>query len=297
MNRSLFFVLTLLLILTACGSPSASGTDGLNVLASTTFLADITRNIAGERAQVESLLPVGADPHAYQPAPSDVAKIAEAGLLVLNGLEYEHFIEPLLENAGGAAAVVEASAGLSPREDSGSEHGVDPHMWLDPVLVVSYVETIRDGLISVDPQGAETYRANAQAYIAQLQELDAWIVDQVSLVPQGRRLLVTNHEAVGYFAQRYGFTLIGTVLPGPSTEAGTSAQEMAALIEQIKAEQVPAIFLGEVENPDLALQIAAESGAKVVTDLYFESLTEGAPAATYIDMMKHDVSRIVEALK
>ena len=285
------------LFLTGCGSVPKSSDGRLNALTSTTFLADITRNIAGDRISVDSLLPVGADPHAYQAAPSDVAKIAESNLLILNGLEYEHFIEPLLENAGGERLMIEATAGLSPRKDAGSEHGVDPHMWLDPNLVMTYVENIRDGLIQIDVEGTQIYKANADAYIVQLKDLDRWIVEQVNTIPVERRLLVTNHEAVGYFAERYGFEVVGAVIPSMSTDAGTSAKGLAALIEQVKAAGAPAIFLGEVENPDLANQIAEEINVKVVDNLYLESLTDGTPAATYIDMMKHNVNQIVEALK
>lgn len=285
------------LFLTGCGSAPKSSNGRLKALTSTTFLADITRNIAGDRISIDSLLPFGADPHAYQAAPSDVAKIAESDLLILNGLEYEHFIEPLLENAGGETLIIEATAGLSPRKDAGSEHGVDPHMWLDPNLVVTYVENIRDGLIQIDVEGTQIYKANADAYIVQLKDLDRWIVEQVNTIPVERRLLVTNHEAVGYFAERYGFEVVGAVIPSMSTDAGTSAKGLAALIEQVKAAGAPAIFLGEVENPDLANQIAEEINVKVVDNLYLESLTDGTPAATYIDMMKHNVNQIVEALK
>ena len=285
------------LFLTGCGSAPKSSDGRLKALTSTTFLADITRNIAGDRISVDSLLPVGADPHAYQAAPSDVAKIAGSNLLILNGLEYEHFIESLLENAEGERLIIEATAGLSPRKDAGSEHGVDPHMWLDPNLVVTYVENIRDGLIQIDVEGTQIYKANADAYITQLKDLDKWIVEQVNTIPAERRLLVTNHEAFGYFAERYGFEVAGAVIPSLSTDAGTSAKELAALIEVIKTSGAPAIFLGEVENPDLANQIAAETNVKVVDNLHLESLTVGAPAATYIDMMKHNVNQIVEALK
>ena len=296
--KSIFVVTTLsTLFLTGCGSSPKSIDSRLKVLTSTTFLADIAQNVAGERVQVDALLPIGMDPHAYQAAPADVAKIAESNLLILNGLEYEHFIESLLENAGGERLIIEATADLSPREDSGSEHSVDPHMWLDPNLVITYVKNIRAGLIQIDTEGAETYKTNADAYIAHLKELDAWIVEQVNTIPAEHRLLVTNHEALGYFAERYGFEVVGAVIPSMSTDAGTSAKEMSTLIEQIKSAGAPAIFLGEVENSDLATQIAAETDAKVVDDLYLESLTDGAPAATYIDMMKHNVSRIVDALK
>ena len=296
--KSIFVVTTLsTLFLTGCGSSPKSIDNRLKVLTSTTFLADIAQNVAGERVQVDALLPIGMDPHAYQAAPADVAKIAESNLLILNGLEYEHFIESLLENAGGERLIIEATADLSPREDSGSEHSVDPHMWLDPNLVITYVKNIRAGLIQIDTEGAETYKTNADAYIAHLKELDAWIVEQVNTIPAERRLLVTNHEALGYFAERYGFEVVGAVISSMSTDAGTSAKEMSTLIEQIKSASAPAIFLGEVENADLANQIAEETGVKVVNDLYLESLSVGPPAATYIDMMKHNVTRIVDALK
>ena len=285
------------LLLTSCGSGQKSKDNTLRVLASTSVLADITQIIAGDRAQVESLLPIGADPHSYQAAPADVARISESDLLVLNGLEYEQFIETLLQNARGEKMIVEATAGLSPRKDAGNEHGVDPHMWLDPNLVITYVVNIRDGLIQIDPDGAEIYKANADTYIAQLKDLDGWIVEQVNTIPAERRLMVTNHEAVGYFAERYGFEVAGSVIPSFSSNAAPSAQEMANLIDEIKKLNAPAIFLDTADNNTLAEQIADETGGIIVNDLHLESLTESAPAATYIDVMKYNVSRIVEALK
>ncbi|MDP1544430.1 MAG: metal ABC transporter substrate-binding protein, partial [Anaerolineales bacterium] len=285
-----------LLFLTGCGSAPQSGSNALSVLASTSFLADIAQNVAGERAEVKSLLPIGADAHAYQPAPSDVAKIAASNVLILNGIEYERFMESLIENAGGERLVIVASDGLEAREmeehadeaeaGKGDVHEAgDPHMWLDPNLVITYVENIRDGLIEADPEGVEIYTSNAEAYIAELRELDAWIVEQVSTIPAKRRLLVTNHESLGYFAERYGFEVVDTILPSFSSEASASAQEIVSAVKSIKSSGAPAIFLGEVENAKLANQIAGETGVMVVDDLYFESLTNGAPAATYIDMM------------
>ena len=303
--------------LAACGSAPSSNSaaegDSVNVLASTTFLADITQNVAGDRLTVKSLLPVGADPHAYQAAPSDVAKIAESNVLILNGVEYEHFIESLLENAGGERVIVEAATGLEVRqmeEHEGEDHAAeaesaeghgheagDPHMWLDPNLVITYVENIRDGLSEADPAGTETYKANADAYITQLKDLDKWIVEQVNTIPADRRMLVTNHEAMGYFAERYGFEVTGSVIPSFSSNAAPSAQEMAGLIDEIKRLGAPAIFLDTADNNVLAQQIADETGVMIVDDLHLESLTDGAPAPTYIDMMKHNVSKIAEALK
>ncbi len=307
---TIYLFLIAAVLVSACRGPASdSPAAGPVILASTTFLADIAQNVAGDRVRVESLLPFGADPHAYQAAPADVAKIADSNVLIVNGLEYEHFLEPLLENAGGERTVIEATAGLTPHEmgqhegeelEGEEEHdheAGDPHMWLDPNLVVTYVENIRDGLSEADLAGADEYEANASAYIAQLEALDTWIVEQVEVIPPARRLLVTNHEALGYFAARYGFEVVDTILPSFSSEASASAQEIAAAVDAIRASGAPAIFLGEVENADLAEQIAAETGVKVVDDLYLETLTEGPPAATYIDMMKHNVTRIVEALR
>jgi len=288
MRRLLTLWIFLPLVLSACGqsaSPSGTPFDQTQgrpdsaILTTTTFLADITRNVAGDRLSVEPLLPIGADPHSYQPTPRD---------------GYEHFLDTLLENAGGEREIVEASAGISPRIDAGS---IDPHIWLDPNNVIVYVENIREGLTHFDPAGEAIYRSNADMYIAQLKDLDLWIVEQVSQIPQDKRLLVTNHEALGYFAERYGFTLAGTVVESFSSGASPSAGQMAGLIDQIKSSGAPAIFLDASDNESLAKQIADETGVKVVTDLHLESLTDGPPAATYIDMMKHNVTLIVDALK
>jgi ABC-type Zn uptake system ZnuABC Zn-binding protein ZnuA len=309
LTRLGFFLIFSLIMAAACSplasTPSSIPSKGqrttqspdLVVLASTTFLADIARNVAGSRLNIESILPVGADPHNYQPVPADLAKISMSSVLILNGAEYEKFLEPLLESAGGKRTVIEASAGVRLRKDAQMEYGLDPHMWLDPNNVIIYVQNIRDGLIQADPQGEEMYRSNAQAYIARLIELDAWIAGQVALIPPERRMLVTNHETLGYFADRYGFKIAGTVLRSASSEASVSARDLSDLINEIKAAGVPVIFLDKVENPIFAQQIAAETGVQVVDDLHLESLTNGPPAPTYIEMMRYNVTRIVQALK
>ena len=174
----------------------------------------------------------------------------------------------------------------------------DPHFWLDPISVIKYTENIRDGLSQADPEGKELYAKNADAYIGKLRELDAWITEQVQQVPEARRLLVTNHESFGYFADRYGFQVVGTVIPSVSTGASPSAQQLARLVDRLKATQAPAIFLETGANPQLANQLAREIGIKIVTDLYTHSVTEsGGNAPTYIDMMRYNVQKIVEALK
>lgn len=295
MRRICLTWILLLLLIPACGLPASSaGTDDPVVLATTSFLADIAQNVAGDRVRVVSLLPIGSEPHSFQPAPQDVAKINESDLLILNGAEYERFLEPILKNVEEGKTIVEASAGLQLREEA---DGVDPHLWLDPNNVIVYVENIRSGLTHFDPQGAAEFQSNAEAYVAELKDLDAWIIGQVAQVPAARRLLVTNHEAFGYFAGRYGFSVAGTVVESFSTDASPSAQQMAGLIDQIKATGAPAIFLDAADNPALAQQIAEETGVRLVTDLHLESLTDGAPAGTYIDMMKHNITQIVDALK
>ncbi len=298
MKRLPIFLTIIIFLLSACGAPASdsAGADSV-ILTSTTFLADIARNIAGDRQSVDSLLPIGADPHSYQPTPQDIAKLERSKLLIINGADYEHFLEPLLENASAEKKVIEASAGISPREDAGGEHGVDPHMWLDPNLVIIYVENIRAALTEYDPEGASVYQANADAYVKKLQELDTWIKTEVETIPAEKHLLVTNHEALGYFAERYGFEVTGSVVPSFSSNAEPSAQQMAALVDAIRSLGVPCIFLDAADNDTLAQQIASETDVKVISDLYLESLTDGAPAATYIDMMKHNVTRIVEGLK
>ncbi|MCI0475036.1 MAG: metal ABC transporter substrate-binding protein, partial [Anaerolineales bacterium] len=175
------------------------------------------------------------------------------------------------------------------------DHQGDPHFWLDPNNIVKYVENIRDGLTQVDPAGAIVYKTNADAYIAQLKALDAWIVEQLKPIPAERRLLVTNHESFGYFADRYGFKIIGTIIPSVSTGASPSAQQLGTLVNQIKSAKAKAIFLETGANAQLAKQIAQETGVKVVTGLSTHSTTQAAP--TYLKMMEQNTRVMVDALK
>jgi ABC-type Zn uptake system ZnuABC Zn-binding protein ZnuA len=276
---------------------NATQTGGLRVLATETFLGDIAQNVAGSRIKIETLLPVTADPHEFQPTPQDAIKIAESRVLIVNGLGYETWLTKTLENSGGL--VVVASKGLSPNPDPSGEHpDGDPHMWMNPLNVIHYVENIRDGLTQADPAGKDIYSTNAEAYIAQLKDLDGWVKNQVAQLPPEKRLLVTNHDALGYFSMAYGFKVVGAVIPSVTDEASPSAQQLASLIDTIKSSGAPAIFLDIGENRNLANQIASESGAQVVTDLYVESTSApDGPAPTYLEMIKHDTSAIVEALK
>jgi ABC-type Zn uptake system ZnuABC Zn-binding protein ZnuA len=284
-------------LLAGCGGPGDDGsgvpgtgaTTAPRVIAETSFLADIAQNVAGERLQVSSILPVGSDPHSFDPTPRDAAKVAKADAVVINSAGFEPPIDKLISGAGSKdLLVIDASAGLPDAQ-------TDPHFWLDPEMVLTYVDNIRAGLTTVDPAGAAAYSANAAAYQQRLRELDAWIAERVVTIPAERRLLVTNHESFGRFAARYGFTIVGTILPSAGSEAAPSARGLSALIKAIKATGAPAIFLETGNSPDIADQLARETGIKVVTDLLTHSLGPGAE--TYIDMMRWNVDHIVEALK
>lgn len=294
-------------LLVGCASPSggAPAVPGApSVLAAETFLADIAQNVAGDRLHVDALIPVGVDPHSFEPTPADVRKVAASSLLIINGAGFESFMDRLLSNAGGQRTVVEASQGLALRQLEAGEHPEgappegDPHFWLDPTKVIVYVGNIRDGLTAADPDGQAVYAANADAYIAQLNELDAWIKEQVAQIPESRRLLVTNHESFGYFADRYGFKVVGAIIPSVSTAAAPSAQELARLSDQVKASGAPAVFLETGSNAQLADQLARETGIQVVTGLLTHSVTApDGPAPDYIGMMRYNVDAIVGALR
>lgn len=296
--------LCLLLVLSGCGAPLADsssrpGAGKLQVVATTTIIGDLVRHVAGDRAEVMVLLPPNADPHAFEPRPGDVAAVNRAQVLFKNGAGLEAFLEPLLRSAGGQSLVVECAQGLKLRilEEEGQQIA-DPHLWFDVRNAIHYVERIRDGLIQADPAGRDVYTANADRTIAQLNELDAWIMEQVSQIPPEQRKLVTSHDTLGYFAERYGFEVIGALFPTSGAEAQPSAQEIAGLIQAIKVAGAKAIFTESTVDPKFAEQIARDAGIKVVTKLYTDSLGgPGSGAETYVDMMKYNVRAIVESLK
>jgi ABC-type Zn uptake system ZnuABC Zn-binding protein ZnuA len=263
----------------------------------------MAQNVAGDRMRVEALLPIGVDPHSFEPTPGDVARVAEADVIIANGAGIEGFIDALLQSAGGQRLLIVASDGLASRTPQAGEagdpsHAGDPHFWLDPNNAIHYVENIRDGLSRADPAGAAGYARNAAAYTGQLEELDRWIAAQVAQVSAGRRLLVTNHESFGYFADRYGFRIVGAIVPSVSSGASPSAQQLADLVGAVRAAAAPAIFLETGANPQLANQIAAETGIRVVTGLYTHSTSApDGPAPTYIAMLRYNTQAIVVALR
>jgi ABC-type Zn uptake system ZnuABC Zn-binding protein ZnuA len=300
---ALSFLLVMAWILSAC-QPAAAPAPGMKIMAVESFLADMAQQVAGNRLQVETLIPLGVDPHSFEVTPKDVAAISQTDVLIVNGFGLESWLQETIQNSGSKAVVVEAAKGLTPRNPTSLEildpdhtEG-DPHFWLDPMMAVAYVENIRDGLIQADPAGKDEYTVNAATYIRQLQDLDGWVKDQVSQIPADRRLLVTNHESFGYYADRYGFKVVGAIIPSVTSDATPTAQELSRLIDQIKTTGAPAIFLETGTNPQLADQIASETGVKVIQDLYTHSIsTKDGQAPTYIDMIKWNTNQIVDALK
>jgi ABC-type Zn uptake system ZnuABC Zn-binding protein ZnuA len=284
----------------ACSSIKPAQVGNLKVLAVETFLGDITQNVAGDRVKIDTLIPVGLDPHSFEPTPQDIARIADSNALIVNGFGLEEWLKPVLDNAGGSRLVIQATNGLTgriprPGEPVGT---TDPHFWLDPTKVLSYVENIRAGLSQADPDGGVIYARNAAAYEVKLKDLDQWVKIQVSQIPPEKRLLVTNHESFGYYADHYGFQIVGTIIPNVSPDASTSAQQLSQLIEQIKKTGAPAIFLETGSNPQLAQQIAQETKVKVITEFYTHSITTiNGPAPTYLDMIRFDTTAIVQVLK
>jgi ABC-type Zn uptake system ZnuABC Zn-binding protein ZnuA len=280
------------LLLAACqplSNPNVS--NQVRVLVAESFLTDIAQQVAGTRLQIDGLIPAGLDPHAFEPTPREMAKVADCDLLIISGSGLEEWLKGILTNIGGSKKIVEASTGLP------TNNG-DPHFWLDPNNVLQYVVNIQDALNSVDPEGKNIYASNAETYKTQLRDLDAWIKLQVETIPPDQRLLVTNHETLGYFATRYGFEVVGSLLPSLSSDASPSALQLAQLSDAMHTTTAKVIFLDVGNNPQLADQIASETRTKVVTELYSETLsTANGPAPNYIAMMKYNVAIIVSALK
>lgn len=287
-----------------------SGTIG--VTATTSIIGDLVAQIGGARVAVETILPANADPHEYEPAPDDIAKVEDAKVVFVHGLGLDQWVEDIIENAGGDLTVVTVTDGITTvnrsegeehdeHDDEGDEdehdHETDPHVWFDPTKTAQMVANIANSLTAADPDGESDYAARLAAYQQQLTTLDNQITERIALVPEDNRKIVTNHDALGYYADRYGLTIVGTVIPSLDTQAEPSAKEVADLIDTIKAEGVTVIFAENTVSPTLADQLADEAGIQVVDTLYSDSLGDAdSGAATYIEMMQSDTIKIVEAL-
>ena len=275
----------------------------LKVVATFSILGDLARNVAGDRADVATLVGSNSDIHVYTPTAADAQSVRNAQLLIVNGLGLEGWLPRLIESSGSKANVVTASNGVAPRKiDAGellSRHhepgSLDPHAWQSVANVAIYVANIRDAMAAADPANADIYKANADAYLAILKRLDHDIRDAVAQIPPDRRKVISTHAAFGYFAAAYGITFLAP--QGVSTDSEPSARDIAGLITQIKTEKIPAVFLENISDPRLIRQIASESGAAVGGTLYSDSLTDAdGEAPTYIELMGHNIKTIVSAL-
>jgi zinc/manganese transport system substrate-binding protein len=232
------------------------------------------------------------DAHVYQPTPKDGRRLAGARLVLVNGLGFEGWLDRLVAASRTKARIVTASRGVAPRKD---EEGTDPHAWQSVANAKIYVANIRDALKETDPDGAQLYDGNAARYLAKLGALDAEIMTALAAIPKERRRIVSTHDAFGYFADRYGVEFIAP--EGVSTEAEASARDVARIIDAVKAHKVSAIFLENVADPRLAERIAAETGAKIGGTLYSDALSDAqGPAATYIELMRHNLRQLTAAL-
>jgi zinc/manganese transport system substrate-binding protein len=264
----------------------------LKVVASFSILGDFIKNVGGDRVEVTTLVGPDGDVHVYTPTPSDVRKIADARLLVVNGFGLEGWLPRLLQAAGGKASIVTATQGITPLR-LGSD--ADPHAWQSVANAEKYVANIRDALTTADPPDAQVFRQNAQTYLAKLEALDGEVRQAAGQIPQTRRKVISTHDAFGYFAVRYGIAFIAPI--GVSTEAEPSARDIANIIAQVKAEHIPAVFLERIGDPRLMRRVSAETGARIGGTLYSDSLSdEKGEAPTYIDMVRHNITTLTSAL-
>ncbi|MGY4232163.1 zinc/manganese transport system substrate-binding protein [Bradyrhizobium sp. USDA 4449] len=284
--RSLL-IFALLLI----GSPLHAA-ERLNVVASFSILGDFVRTIGGDDVNLTTLVGPDSDVHVYMPAPGDAKRIADAKLVVVNGLGLEGWLPRLVQSSGGKAQMVTATAGIAPLKLGSA---ADPHAWQSVPNAKVYVTGIANALIAAAPDDAEFFRSRLKAYLEQLDALDHEVRDAMARIPPERRKVISTHDAFGYFAAEYGIQFIAPL--GVSTETEPSARDIAAIIGQIKAQKIPAVFLENISDDRLIRRIAAETGAKVGGTLISDGLTgEKGPAPTYIDMVRHNIKALTSAL-
>ncbi|MBR0969331.1 metal ABC transporter solute-binding protein, Zn/Mn family [Bradyrhizobium japonicum] len=264
----------------------------LNVVASFSILADFVRNVGGDRINLTTLVGTDSDVHVYTPAPSDAKRIADAKLVIVNGLGLEGWLPRLVQSSGARAQVVTASAGIAPLKLGSA---ADPHAWQSVPNAKVYVTDIASALAAADPDDAEFFRAKAKAYLDKLETLDREVREAVAKIPPERRKVISTHDAFGYFAAEYGVQFIAPL--GVSTETEPSARDIAGIIGQIKAQKIPAVFLENISDDRLIRRIAAETGSKVGGTLISDGLTaEKGLAPTYIDMVRHNIKALTSAL-
>ncbi len=272
------------------GAGAGAGAGSPTVVATTTQVADMTRAVAGDRVRVEQILQPGSDPHEYEPRPSDAEAVAGAKVVIRSGGDVDGWLGGLISQAGGHARVVTLI-------DSVERSGEDPHWWQDPRNGERAITAIEGALIRSDPGDAAGYRARANAYEARLKALDVHIAACVAKLPPASRKLVTSHDALGYYARRYGFSVVGAAIPSLSTAAQPSAAATQRLVHQIRAEHVAAIFPESALSPKLEQAIARDAGARVGGALWADALGQkGSSGATYVGSLAANTRTIVGGL-
>lgn len=274
----------------------------LGVVATTSIIGDVVAQVGGERIALTTLMGPGQDPHSYEPSTADLTRVAEADVIFINGWDLEEGLVDDLANIAGDTPLAPISAGIEPLYFGGGggevedEHSVDPHVWMDPQNVRRWVRNVSQVLGSLDTENAGYYADNAAAYEEELVALQGEMAEELAKIPEEKRKLVTNHDALAYFARRFDFQIVGTVIPAASTMAEPSAQEMVSLVEKMRAEGVCAVFTESTANARLAETVAAEledcEEVKVLA-LYTGALgSPGSGATNYVEMMRVDVEAI-----
>ena len=291
MRQSLTLVFSTLAMLAACGDDTASGDDRPTIVVTTSILGDVVGAVVGDAASVEVVMPVGADPHDFAPSARQAEAMAGADLLVQNGAGFEAGMDDVIDNA------VDADVEVFTFADHVELLGDDPHLWTDPSRMADGVQALGARLAEIDGIDAAAISAQTDAYLAALAELEAGLEDVLAAVPAERRVLVTDHEVFGYFADRFAFELVGTVIPSTTTDAAPSAADLHALAHTISEAGVPAIFTENGQSGELAEALADEVGDVEVVALFAESLGgPGSGAETYVEMMRTNAELIVGAL-
>jgi len=289
------------LLLAAALLPWPAGAQGrLKVVATFSILGDLVTQVGGDRVEVVTLVGPDGDAHVYSPTPADARRVADSKVMVVNGLKFDGWIDRLVKASGTKARIVEAAAGVSAApekqsEDGHSHGGLDPHAWQDVANAKIYVANIRDALVAADADGREAYETRAAAYLNRLDALEAEVRAAIERIPPARRRIITSHDAFGYFERAYGLDFVAP--QGVSTEAEASARDVARIIQQIKKEKITAVFFENISDPRLIQRISKETGAKIGERLYSDALSPpDGPAATYIDMMRHNIRAFSAAL-
>jgi ABC-type Zn uptake system ZnuABC Zn-binding protein ZnuA len=279
--------LLLMLALGGCADSDNSSTSAeLSVVATTSQVTDLVREVGGRRVEVHGILGSEADPHDYEPRPSDVTALADAAVVFKSGGDLDEWLNELIDSAGADGEVVTLF-------DAVRKRGGDPHWWHDPRNAALAAEAIRDALSEADPDGQARYERNAARFIELLRRVDREIEACIARVPRARRKIVTTHDSLDYFAGRYGIEVIGAVIPSLSTQAQPSAKEISALVDQVEQEGVAAVFPESALDDRLEAAVSREAGADVGEPLYTDSLgAEGTPAATYVGSMRENARRL-----